>query len=352
MDAHPRPKDDWQPVVVGMDIHGGGQVRTGSESSARLELLEGAVRLSAESIFTVKESATRQGKLVTTLFLESGRLWANLTTGQPHEFTVETGSALAAVRDTRFSVKVVGDTTLVSVAEGEVELAAQEQSVTVVAGQQATVELGQPPSLPVPMSDEERALWATEGEIPELAPPTPTITPVPTIPPVIPPTATTTPLAPGTTPLPLPTQAPMAALTPTRGPRTVKETPAGEPFAIQLAGNIGGDVPGSEWRRRIVWETDIEFVYDGGPVYLTGSPDGLAPFEVDDAIRLTIARPDGSVETFHYDNSSNCTRSLRAVGPFELTDYFALGGNMVHVEIIDMCATGWGTDGLWLVEFR
>ncbi|TEU14548.1 MAG: hypothetical protein E3J21_15510, partial [Anaerolineales bacterium] len=33
---------------------------------------------------------------------------------------------------------------------------------------------------PEPMSDEERALWATEGEIPELAPPTPTLRPTPT----------------------------------------------------------------------------------------------------------------------------------------------------------------------------
>ncbi|MCD6553616.1 MAG: FecR domain-containing protein, partial [Anaerolineae bacterium] len=106
VDAHPRPKDDWQPATVDMAIYGGGQVRTGIESSARLELLEGAVRLSAESVFTVEKSTTRQGKLVTTLFLQEGRLWAHLTAGRPHEFTVETNSAVAAVRDTRFSVKV------------------------------------------------------------------------------------------------------------------------------------------------------------------------------------------------------------------------------------------------------
>jgi len=119
VDAHPRPKDDWQPAQVGMDIYGGGQVRTGSESAARMKLLEGVVRLSAESIFTVKESATRQGKLVTALLLESGRLWAHLTTDQPHEFTVETGNAIAAVRDTRFSVRVADGETLLSVAEGQ-----------------------------------------------------------------------------------------------------------------------------------------------------------------------------------------------------------------------------------------
>jgi hypothetical protein len=171
VDAHPRPKDDWQSAAVGMAIYGGGQVRTGVASLARLELLEGMVRLSAETIFTVKESATRQGTLVTTLFLQEGRLWAQLTSDQPHEFTVETGSAVAAVRDTRFSVRVADGETLLSVAEGEVELTAQEQSVTVRAGEQATVEPDQPPSPPEPLSTEERRMWATEGEMPQLAPP-------------------------------------------------------------------------------------------------------------------------------------------------------------------------------------
>jgi len=172
VDAHARPRDDWQPAAVDMAIYGGGRVRTGASSAARIELLEGLVRLSAESVFTVKKSATRQGKLVTTLSLQEGRLWAYLAPGQPHEFAVETGSAVAAVRDTDFSVRVTDGETLLSVAKGEVVLTAQEQSVTVAALQQATVEPGQPPAPPQPMSDEERALWATEGEMPELAPPT------------------------------------------------------------------------------------------------------------------------------------------------------------------------------------
>jgi hypothetical protein len=171
VDAHPRPKDDWLPAVVDMVIYGGGQVRTGTESSARVELPEGVVRLSADSVFTVKESVTRRGTLVTTLFLQEGRLWAHLTTDQSHEFTVETGSAVAAVRDSHFSVRVADGETLVSVAEGEVELTAQAQSVTVAAEEQATVEQEQPPSPPEPLSTEERRMWATEGEMPELAPP-------------------------------------------------------------------------------------------------------------------------------------------------------------------------------------
>lgn len=171
VDAHPHSQDDWTSAWVDMRIFGGGQVRTGSESTARLELLEGIVRLSADSVFTVKKSVTREGKLVTTLFLEHGRLWTHLTSDQAHEFAVETGNAVAAVRDTRFSVQVTDGTTLVSVAEGETTLTARGQTVTVRAGEQAAVEPDRAPSPPEPMSDHERALWATEGEMPELAPP-------------------------------------------------------------------------------------------------------------------------------------------------------------------------------------
>jgi hypothetical protein len=185
VDAHANPRDDWRPAEVGMNIHPGGQVRTGAQSLAQLELLEGMVRLSANSIFTVRESLTRQEVLVTRLFLQEGRLWAHLTTDQPHQFSVETGSAVAAVRDTRFSVRVAEGETLLSVAEGQVDLTAQGRSVTVVQQEQVTVEPGQPPSPPEPMSDQERALWASEGQMPGLAPPTPT---------PVPPTPTSTPL--------------------------------------------------------------------------------------------------------------------------------------------------------------
>ena len=243
VDAHPRPKDDWRPAVVDMLIYGGGQVRTGAASSARLELLEGMVRLSADSIFTLKESATRQGTLMTTVFLQEGRLWADLITDQPHEFSVETGSAVAAVRDTRFSVRVAAGETLLSVAQGQATLTAQEQSVTVAEGQQATVEAGQPPSPPEPMSDEERSLWATEGEMPELAPPTPTPVPppaptpplLPTLTPTLSPTPTT---APTDTPTPLPTPVPPTATpmpTPTV-PAEVQVDADDDGSQIELAG--------------------------------------------------------------------------------------------------------------------
>jgi len=176
--AHPQPDDEWETAVPNMLIFGGGQVRTGADSWAKLTLPEGSVTLSAQTIFTVKESTTRNGLLTTILTLHQGRLWVHTATDQPHEFRVEAGSAVATVRDTRFSVRVADGETLLSVAEGEVTLTAQTQSITVAAGEQSIVEPEKPPSPPVPLSNAERILWATEGGLPELAPPT--ITPVPT----------------------------------------------------------------------------------------------------------------------------------------------------------------------------
>jgi hypothetical protein len=150
VDAHPRPKDEWEPAVVGMAVYGGGQVRTHADSAALLELPQGIVRLSAETLLTLKERSTRKERAVTTLFLERGRIWVNLTARERHLFTVETNSAVAVVRDTRSTVQVVDGRTLVSVAEGEVELTAQDQTVVVSAGQQAQVDPGQPPSVPEP----------------------------------------------------------------------------------------------------------------------------------------------------------------------------------------------------------
>jgi len=275
VDAHSRPQEDWQPAEVDMAIYGGGRVRTGADSSAQLELLEGIVRLSAQSMFTVKESATRQGTLETRLFLQEGRLWAHLTSDEPHEFTVETGNAVAAVRDTHFSVRVIGGGTFLSVAAGQAVLTALGQSVTVTAGQQATVELGQPPDPPGPMSDQELNLWATEAElmgieieieefdlvIPTVTPeppaatqtpaptatPTtePTPTPAPTITPTPVPTITPTP-APTITPTPAPTITPMPAPTNTPTPIPISEPPTiiSIDFPSQIPAD-GSSVPGT-----------------------------------------------------------------------------------------------------------
>jgi hypothetical protein len=96
----------------------------------------------------------------------------------------------------------------------------------------------------------------------------------------------------------------------------------------------------------------MQFLYRGGTVLLSGIEDGMMPIFVDDALRLTIIRPDGTVRDFYYDFSWDCQYHLVYVGPIDLTDYLLPGNNVIHAEILDQCISAWGTKGLWLVEFK
>ena len=134
-------------------------------------------------------------------------------------------------------------------------LTAQGESVTVVAGQQATVEPGQPPAPPEPLSDEERVLWATEGEVPELVAliPTPTPTPAPTI-------------TPTPTPTPTPTQTP----TPTPEPVTEVRLTARHPRLVYYGPDLG--LPAQTLDVVVVGGS---VVVVGGSVVVVGSSRGV-----------------------------------------------------------------------------
>ena len=280
VDAHPRPQGEWRPAVANMTVYGGGRVRTGVASSAQLDLQEGTVRLSAETIFTVKESSTQRGTLLTTILLQEGRLWAKLTTDEPHVFTVQTNSAAAVVRDTHFTVRVANGETLVSVAEGAVELTAQKQTVVVSAGQQASVEPGKPPSWPQPMSDSERAQWAIEGGVPELAPPTPTgalvevnpptATPLPTASPE--PTATVQAMSPATS---IPEVAP--TVTPCVPPASW------QPYTIQSGDTLSALALRCDTTVAAIMQANglaTTTIYQGHQIYLPLTPPPSAPTPV------------------------------------------------------------------------
>jgi hypothetical protein len=137
--------------------------------------------------------------------------------------------------------------------------------VTVTAGQQATVELGQPPDPPEPMGDEEMTLWATEAEligieieefdllvptvtpVPPAATGTPAPTATPTTEPTLTPVPTSTPLpAPTSTPTPAPTSTPAPAPTVTPTPVPISEPPTitAIDFPSQIPAD-GSSVPGT-----------------------------------------------------------------------------------------------------------
>jgi len=142
VDAHPRSGDAWTAATVNMLLYGGGQVRTFADSSARINLEDGVVRVAANSVFTVQQYQKQEDNRLVHFLLEAGRVWVHLDEPviEPSVFEIETTTGIAAVRDTRYSVQIDADgMMLVSVDQGKAVVSAQGTSVIVRAGQQVTV---------------------------------------------------------------------------------------------------------------------------------------------------------------------------------------------------------------------
>ncbi|MBM4424177.1 MAG: LysM peptidoglycan-binding domain-containing protein [Chloroflexi bacterium] len=72
----------FQPVSDGTVISAGGQVRTGVNSRARIDLSEGAVvRLAADTVFTLEALTESGGGPFALVSIELGKIWVSLTGG-------------------------------------------------------------------------------------------------------------------------------------------------------------------------------------------------------------------------------------------------------------------------------
>ncbi|MDX9953083.1 MAG: FecR domain-containing protein [Anaerolineae bacterium] len=165
VDAHPLPAEDWEAPQTNMLIYEGGEVRAQEASTARVDLSKNLIRVAPNTIFTYAQADADH----TRLQLEEGQVWINvegLTPGQ--SFEVETPGAVAAVRGTRFSVRVMPDgRTVISAREGAVSVIAGAKVVTLTAGSETRLPVGGEPSAPHPLSPEEQVRWgmASDAEI-------------------------------------------------------------------------------------------------------------------------------------------------------------------------------------------
>jgi len=88
----PRPDDVWQEAREGQTVWAGGEVKTGDEARARLDISDGAiVRLGANSQFELAEMTMTGSDPLTRLRLEAGKAWVALTRELGRgEFEIET----------------------------------------------------------------------------------------------------------------------------------------------------------------------------------------------------------------------------------------------------------------------
>ncbi len=130
---------DFAPAAGGAKLQVGGQVRTGADSRARLELSTGTlVRLAGDTQLTLAANQADGSALSTSLTLEAGQVWASLKGGS---LTVDTPTGRAAVRGSYLGVRIdpqSGDV-WVDCMEGACQAGNPTSSLDLVAGEGAVL---------------------------------------------------------------------------------------------------------------------------------------------------------------------------------------------------------------------
>ena len=148
----------WQSVEVGTQIKAGTRVRTGPDAAAQLAFFDGSTTdLASDTEVSVARmsSLKKGGGKVIILQQRLGQTYYRV---QPlldadSRFEVETPAAVASVRGTEFALDVgVDGATLVVVAEGLVNVEAQDVTIPVEAGHGTVARPQQPPEPARPAS--------------------------------------------------------------------------------------------------------------------------------------------------------------------------------------------------------
>lgn len=156
---------DFSPAQAGSTLNVDGQIQTGDDGKARLDLSTGTiVRVSPSSLFTLVANEEVSGGLATNVKLELGRIFIILSGGS---MEVDTPSGVASVRGSHMMVEVdpVTNDVLVTCLTGNCHAENQAGSVDFTAGEKTILftfdpETGQflPPTVE-PMSDEDYQKW-------------------------------------------------------------------------------------------------------------------------------------------------------------------------------------------------
>lgn len=95
---------DWRAASVGTAVNGGDTISTGFGSSAAIELGGSTVTVTPLTRLTLEELVEREGTQQTRLFLQVGKVRADVRTaeGLSHDFQVRSASTTASVRGTSF----------------------------------------------------------------------------------------------------------------------------------------------------------------------------------------------------------------------------------------------------------
>jgi len=112
---------DFTKAEANLVLNVNGQVRTGEDGRARLDLSSGTIiRVAPSSLFTLASNEEVEGGLFTKIALEAGKVFVILNGGQAD---VETPSGVASVKGSYLSVQVVDGKIVITCLEGNCSLA-------------------------------------------------------------------------------------------------------------------------------------------------------------------------------------------------------------------------------------
>ncbi len=148
----------WSPAALKLTLTPGASVRTGAGAGTALLLPGGTtMKLNENSSFTLSD-----GDSASAGTLDEGDLWALMETGGD-EITVNTPSAVVAVRGTEFALSVDRDeTSTLTVVEGNTTFANQYGSVRVLSSQQSTASPGSAPTPPKVVDPKNWIEWTLD----------------------------------------------------------------------------------------------------------------------------------------------------------------------------------------------
>jgi hypothetical protein len=157
VDARPVADMEWIAAILQMEVYLSGEVWAKEESTALLQLDQDMIRVAPNTVFTLQQPGENKIKLN----VQEGQVWLNIEGLDPgQELEVETPSAVASVRGTRFSVLVEKDGyTSISSMDGQVDVTAQGKTVAITPGLCTDIAPGTQPTDPEPMEVDERAQW-------------------------------------------------------------------------------------------------------------------------------------------------------------------------------------------------
>lgn len=137
------PRKTWQRAVAQQDLKAGDVLRTNPAGTLAIVFADGTqVRLGRNSLMVVRLVSTSGPSI---LSLQRGRAWGR-SPRKRSNLSIETPSATAAIRGTEWAITVDDNSSQLQVFSGVVELSNEAGSLTVEAGQAASVLRGQAPT--------------------------------------------------------------------------------------------------------------------------------------------------------------------------------------------------------------